>query len=295
MAHLLVNRLTKITMLTLRSLRFFNGDLTVSIQSTIKLILLISLWILFTSCKTVVTKPSATQEIPRISSMSAIMDAMDQADWVIFDIDHTLLEATTEYCHSNWFYDQYEDAIARGIPEQVALNALLPSWEQSQKNCTVKPVEAITPALVKKIQAGGKYVMALTTRSKTIASDTIAQLASLGIDFSTSAPITDTRALSHGAYIKNGIVFTTEFTTKGDVLKEYVTLASSKPKTIVFVDDSMRNLISVKTVLGETMMVHAFHYPLVVRSLPRWNKERATRIWEQHHGKIVYDVAPKIK
>lgn len=249
--------------------------------------------ITLSNCKTVTTKSARINPpITAISSMTEIDGFLKDADLVIFDIDHTILESTTAYCHSNWFYDHYEQAIKQGVNETTALNALLPPWEQSQKGCVVKAVETITPTLVQNIQASGKKVMALTTRSLHVADDTIAQLHSLGIDFSDSAPHKGpTPLLNNQVFVKNGIVFTSEYLAKGDVLKEYLKHAHLAPKNIVFVDDSMRNLVSVTSVLGQDdITVHAFHYPLVKRTFPEWDKAVADAEWEKRHGKIVFEV-----
>lgn len=228
---------------------------------------------------------------PTLDSMQEIRPYLAQADLVIFDIDHTILEAKTVYCHSNWFYDRYEEAKAQGISEEKALHALVSPWEQAQKDCLVRAVEPITPSLIQKIQQSGKKVMALTSRSSNIAEETILQLTSLGVDFSASAPIAyDTNLfMGHGVLQKNGVVFTSDYLSKGDVLQKYLAIAQFNPTNIVFIDDSMNNLMSVSKVLSAQATVHALLYPLVKRTLPHWDRALAQGEWEKHHGKIIYE------
>lgn len=229
--------------------------------------------------------------IETISSMNDIAKYVSAADLIVFDIDNTLFESTSYYCHSNWFYDQLDDAISQGISEERALAVLLPPWEKSQKHCEVRPVESMTPRLVRKIQVLGKKVMALTSRSKNVAAETISELTSIGIDFSESAPlrIDSMFRMENGPISKNGVVFATDYQTKGDVLREYLKQAKFSPKRILFIDDSFKNLVSVAQVLGgDDISIHGFHYTLVKRSLPDWDKDLAASEWEQRHGKIVF-------
>lgn len=244
--------------------------------------------VFMSGCTSIFTNKSLSNkpQMHTLKSIAEIKNYISNADLVIFDIDNTLLEAKTYYCHANWFYDRYDEAIAQGMSEDRALSLLLPPWEKAQKNCEVKAVEPFIPELIKEIQRSGKKVMALTSRSQNIERETIAELSSLNIDFSKSAPVpadfswpmNDTVVAS-----KRGIVFTTDFQSKGDVLKEYLRRANFSPKEIVFVDDSPRNLLSVLTVQGaEEIVVHALLYPLVKRSPPHWDKELAKREWDKH-------------
>lgn len=229
--------------------------------------------------------------IKTLQSMAEITNYIKSADLIIFDIDHTILEATTPYCHSNWFYDLYEEALANGVREESAVDALLPPWEEAQKTCEVKAVEDFIPSLIKDIQSSNKKVMALTSRSKDIAAITIGQLKSLGIDFSTSAPAQADFSLKMAREVvsNSGVVFATDYLSKGDVLKEYLKHTKFNPRRILFVDDSKRNLVSVSDVLAkDAITVVSFHYPVVKRELPHWDKKQARLEWEKRHGKIVY-------
>jgi FMN phosphatase YigB (HAD superfamily) len=260
-----------------------------------RLFLIVMVTLFAASCSVNWSKRNGTirkeNEIKILATMADIKAHLPEVDLVIFDIDHTILEAKTAFCHSNWFYDQYEEAKALGINEEKVLAALLPPWEKAQLHCEVKAVEPFTPALIREIQESKIKVMALTSRSQRVAEETIAQLQSLGIDFSNSAPVKGDFSVDSAKQVlsKSGIVFTTDYLTKGDVLKHYLERAPIKPRRILFVDDSWNNLISVSQVLSaESISVQAFHYPLVKRSLPYWDREYAKLEWEKRFGKLDY-------
>jgi hypothetical protein len=226
-----------------------------------------------------------------LQSMNEIMPHISSSDLIIFDIDHTILQATSLYCHSNWFYDHYEEALAQGHDEKDIIEVLAPIWEMSQKSCPVESVEPFTPALIKKIQTSGKKTIALTSRSENIVQETIDQLSSLGIDFSKSAPNQENfvMKMSTNVLVSNGIIFTSDYNTKGDVLKEYLKQTGFRPKSILFVDDGIRNLSSVFEVASANgIKVDCFHYPLVKRNPLHWDKKNADLAWEQRHGKIIF-------
>jgi FMN phosphatase YigB (HAD superfamily) len=228
-------------------------------------------------------------KIHKINTMAEIKPHVADADLIIFDIDHTIVEAKTPYCHSNWFYDLYEEGIAKGLSEKEVLNAIVEPWESSQRDCQVKAVEPFIPALIHDAQKSQKRVMALTARSPKIADATISQLDSLGIDFSFSAPGKTDMAwfLGQNVSSKNGVVFVSDYLPKGMVLKDYLEKTAFKPRRVLFVDDSFPNLVSVKETLEKDgIAVDTFFYPFVKRSAPHWDKELAKREFEARHGKV---------
>lgn len=229
--------------------------------------------------------------IKTISSVAELNGLWEAADLIIFDIDHTILEAEQVSCHSNWFYDQYEEALKNGVSEQSALDALLPAWEQSQKGCPVKPVEPITIDLIRAMQKANKNVLALTSRGKNVYGETIEQLSSLGIDFSASAPMSEYsgQALGKGVGAFHGVIFTSDYVSKGKVLESYLEQAGFRPKKIIFIDDGMRNLTSViEDMARHGIETQAFYYPVVKRTMPFWDRAQAKLVWEQKYGPIIF-------
>lgn len=229
--------------------------------------------------------------VKTLSSMSELNGLWEGADLIIFDIDHTILEAQQVSCHSNWFYDQYEEAVKNGISEQSALDALLPAWELSQKDCLVKPVEPVTIEIIQAMQAANKKVLALTSRGKNVYHETVEQLSSLGIDFSASAPLGEYsgQALGAGVGAFHGVIFTSDYVSKGKVLQSYLAQAGFRPKKILFIDDGLRNLTSVvEDMAKQGIETQAFYYPRVKRTLPFWDRVQAKLVWEQKYGPIIF-------
>lgn len=234
---------------------------------------------------------SSHQIIHTIYSMKEIEPFLPTADLVIFDIDNTLLEAKNHhYCHVNLYYDLLEEGIKKGHTEDDIVNVISPLWEALQKNCLVAPTEDFLPDLVRSLQKN-KKVMALTSRSKDIADETIAQLKSIGLDFTESArQLGDLKSFNNdGLFYKNGIIFTSEKIAKGPSLKKYLSLGTSFPDHLLFVDDRYNNIVSVTKTLEENQLkIDAFFYPRVSRELPLWNKALARKQFENKHGKIKF-------
>lgn len=228
--------------------------------------------------------------IHEISSIADIDPFLKTSDLVVFDIDNTLLEAKNSYCHVNVFYDLLDEGVARGVSELEIMEKISSPWEKLQKNCAVKPVEALIPHFIWELQKT-KKVMALTSRSGDIADETIAQLKAIGVDFSLSAPKkNDIEHFGKDLLYKDGVIFTSEKVSKGPSLKAYLARCGFSPKHVLFVDDRFNNLVSVDEVLKrDGVKIDAFFYPRVQRTLPYWDKVSARNAFEDRQGKIIFN------
>lgn len=219
-----------------------------------------------------------TSVIYTIHSMQEVEKFVDKDTLVLFDLDHTVFEGKNySYGHANWFYDQVDKGKAQGIDEKTTIFKIFPHWLHSQKSAAVKPVEPLTPALIKKLQTEGIVTLGLTSRQVPLVDITLNQLASIGIDFNSSFLPSDTISLKFSAptLMKGGTIFCSEYNDKGTVLRAYLNKIKIVPQKIVFVDDSMRNIKSVIDAYPQITVI-GLHYPLVAEyKKNHWDAERA--------------------
>jgi len=221
--------------------------------------------------------------IHTIKTMTEVKKYIDKQTLIIFDLDHTIFEGKNYgYGHANWFYDQIEKAKTKGINEKVTIFHLFPHWLVSQKDpqVTVKPVEALTPRLIKKIQAKGNLVLGLTARQVPLADITLQQLKTIQVDFTPSQLSDD---IIHGfdaaTLMKDGVIFCSEYNDKGEVLRAYLDKRGMIPKKIVIIDDSARHLHAVTKAYPDITVI-GLHYPLVAEFKKKnWNVESAQQAY----------------
>lgn len=230
-----------------------------------------------------------------IKSMAEVETFVDDTSLVLFDLDHTVFEGARIYGHANWFYGLINAGKAQGIAESETIRRIFPAWLTSQERTSVKPVEALTPALIARLQARGLNVMGLTARQTPLIPATVRQLSEIGIDFTNSslmpAIFADGEFSAPVAY-RNGILFTSEFVKKSAVLKAYFDRIGYVPQRIIFVDDSRRHvedLVQAFDAFG--VQVIGLHYPLVQERNTPWNQELAEKIFEQC-GNAAVDPVP---
>ncbi len=185
---------------------------------------------------------------------------------VIFDLDNTLFEANNSVvAHANWFHD-----MLRRYPNEEK-KILDKAWKAIAK-ADYKPVEEITPKLIKKWQEQGIAVMALTSRNMVLREPTLRQVKQVGVDFSVTSP----KRVKPSKFFQEGILFADVNYPKGLALKKYLEEANFKPARIILVDDLKKNLTSVCVETGAI----GLYYPLVdnKRHL-EWDEVEAERHW----------------
>ena len=218
-------------------------------------------------------------EIYTISSMQELEKYVDKQTIVLLDLDHTIFEGNYYgYGHANWFYDQIEKGKAQGIEEKITIARIFPHWLHSQKSTKVKPVELLTPELIKKLQNEGTLVVGLTSRQVPLVDITLNQLKEINIEFDDPRLPKETISMLFKAptMMKGGTIFCSEYNDKGEVLHAYLDRLNIFPNKILFVDDSYRNLQSVIKAYSSQAMVVGLYYPLVAEyKKQHWNAERA--------------------
>lgn len=231
----------------------------------------------------------AQQPIPSvihtIHSMQEIEKYIDSETLVLFDLDHTLIEGKQYgYGHANWFYDQIDEAKAQGLDENTTITKIFPHWLHSQQTTKVKPVEAITPALIKKLQAQGIIVLGLTSRQVPLAAITVNQLNDIDVHFSLPAFAQEKLSVEYQyaapTLMSHGVIFCSDYNDKGQVLHAYLDKLNMTPAKIVVIDDSLKHLHSVTKAYSKEATVIGLHYPTVA--------EYKKQHWDPHFARQAY-------
>ncbi len=131
---------------------------------------------------------AAEPVIKEITSMRQMLPALEPESVVIFDLDNTTMEAVQTLGTDQFFTFLVHKGLADGLNEQGAKDRALEQSGVVQPISRVRAVEDTTPAFIDDLQVAGHSVFALTARPFAWALGTTAQVASLGIDFSLTAP-----------------------------------------------------------------------------------------------------------
>jgi hypothetical protein len=204
----------------------------------------------------------AHAEVREIASVAEIVPALAPGTLLVFDIDNTLLEPVGNIGSDQWYY-YLSVAIARdgpGLsPEQVQARAD-DVWTRTLDRVKVRPVEALTPTLVREQQQRGLQVMGLTARAESDAPATFRQLHAIGVDLQASAVRKDELRAQDGFY-SHGVLFVGEGVDKGKLLVDFLARIDLKPARVVFVDDKPHHARNVDAALGAAgIPVVAFRY-----------------------------------
>jgi hypothetical protein len=219
-------------------------------------------------------------EIREIKSIREVVPSLAEGTLIVFDIDNTLMAPTGYLGSDEWFYLLYKVYRINGADESGIARTAMDVWNKTQWRIDVKAVEKETPLLIKKEQAKGNKVMALTARTFDIADRTIAQLGTIGIDFSSASvsgkesifPKTDFKS-DDDVLVKKGIIFVGESNVKGKVLAYYLQKMNYHPKKVVYIDDREKHVKSVSETL-ETIGIPclSFRYGAADEKVKRFNE-----------------------
>ncbi|HLW72804.1 MAG TPA: DUF2608 domain-containing protein [Candidatus Babeliales bacterium] len=177
---------------------------------------------------------------------------------VIFDIDNTLTHPTQELSSDEWFSYLVDKKVAEGFDYLTSVDYTLPKAFYAQFNIPLEPTEPHIPELIAYLIDENVAVMALTSRSIFIAERTVEQLDNININFFIPDINPDDLVLpmKDPSFYKQGILFGGN-NDKGKTLNCFFKTMNYYPKKIIFVDDKMKNLLSVEKAMS------ARHIPFV--------------------------------
>jgi hypothetical protein len=176
-----------------------------------------------------------------------IMKYVTPETLVALDIDDTLLLPVQTLGNDAWFQYRVKQLQAEFASPAEAFERALADWEAVRHQTKVKLVEEDTAAIVEQLQGRGLIVMGLTTQGLSLATRTIQQLLSLGIDLAKVAPSRSDHYFDNGLGVlyRKGILFTSG-TPKGEALFKILELCHLQPKHILFINDKLSHLKEVE-------------------------------------------------
>ncbi|MFH1832449.1 MAG: DUF2608 domain-containing protein [bacterium] len=199
-----------------------------------------------------------------IRVFEAYIPFLTKKDLVLFDLDNAFFEPEREDgVGSDQWFNGGLDYVRKNIPGKDPLKIMLSIAFECRTNLRMRPVEhSVTLEVLKKIQATGCRVMALTSRS--IVKQTFAQLKDIkGADFAKNAP-------SHEPFekklekdwiaYKDGILFC----GSNDKATALYTLWDEKNfdfEFVMFLDDGLKHLQNVQQATNKrNIPFRGFHY-----------------------------------
>lgn len=187
-------------------------------------------------------------EIREIKSMREMVPHIEAGAVIIFDLDNTTLRPTQTLGSDQFFRYLRDQAISKGASQADAIALTLEAVTPVQPRSPVVAAEEGTPALIGRLQELGFRVFALTARPEAWALATLRQLASIGVDFSATAP--------NDVDLYGGVHFQRPGRNKGQDLLEILARLEDRPTKVIFVDDRLSNVESVEAALNTTSIPH---------------------------------------
>jgi Protein of unknown function (DUF2608) len=226
---------------------------------------------------------------------------LDAGDWLILDIDGTIVTEAQMAGRDVWYYQKvqqvmkdekisFDDAVAKYKPIERSIKTM------SRMQLTEKCI----PAMIKDLQKRGVYVFAVTGRTPKLADATIAQLSQYDIHLDSLMPPSllqhiDWSDFSKNIEYKSGVFFA-DGANKGDVITRLFQTVAVKPKTVSFFDDWDQPLNQVSLAL-EVLKVNAHIYkyapfgdPLTLEQMQIGDLEM-NEFTEHHQPSVIMDDA----
>ncbi len=229
-------------------------------------------------------------EIVEIQKIEEFSKHAEEGILLVFDIDNTILEPTQTLGSDQWFCNQIDQYVDKGYPAQEALEIALAEWMAVQNVTNVQLVEPTVAKLIAKYQKKGWPLIGLTTRGLGMATRTVEQLQSLGVDLSKSSPIQEELLIQNkgSALFRGGILFTAG-TNKGSAFFKLLDKAGYQAKKVLFVNDKTSHLSAVeKACKRRKVPFLGLRYGFLDHKVNHMRKDLAEVQWKQF-GKLISD------
>lgn len=178
-------------------------------------------------------------EIIESNSMNSILKYVHKDCLVVFDLDNTLIESTTQLGSAQWgdHLGFVYSKTAKSIEEIDTLIA--DSWCKVQPLITVRCVDSDAPNVVAELHKQEIVLIGLTSRRPQEIHHTQKQLDHVQIAMS---KILDDNALEDTHHLKTiifhqGIIYCTPLNKKSDGLRLFLEKLHHSPQRIIFIDD----------------------------------------------------------
>lgn len=213
-------------------------------------------------------------------SMSDILKVMGFDSWLILDLDNTVMESRIELGSDQWFTKLIEHA-PQVIPNKdEAIASVISVYHAVQKHVRTQEVEPNISYIIKALQDIGIPVLALTSRSESIAESTFRQLHDIGIDFSKNHHLNDDRVelgadMTDQCLYHKGIIFCGG-NEKGKCLTVFLEQCDKRPPHVVMVDDKEKHLTHVKHAIESFgIRFNGFRYGLLDEKIKQFEIKSA--------------------
>jgi hypothetical protein len=189
-----------------------------------------------------------------------------------------MFEAAQALGHANWFYDELQQRIQKGMTREEGIRDAYPGWIKTQKVCRVKTLEDNFVPVLKLLQNKNIVIMGLTHRQPFVADSTVRQVTSLGFDFSKTAPNQENMTIPSNTPIQylEGILFVGDYNKKIDIFEPFLAAVNQKkPRKIVFLDDKRKNVEELEALTKLGYDYTGVHYTAIEHAKPVYNRDIA--------------------
>ncbi len=216
-------------------------------------------------------------KIVETSHIEDVLPLIDEDTWFLVDLDNCLFEAAQALGHANWFYDELQQRMQKGMSREDAIREAYPDWIKIQKACRIKPLDNNFVPILLMLQNKGIVIMGLTHRQPSVADSTFRQVTSLGFDFLTTAPSKECFVVPSKTptLYSQGILFVGDYNKKNDVFEPFLSIINQKPKKIVFIDDKRKNVEELEKLTSNGIDYIGVHYTAIEHAKPVYAREIA--------------------
>jgi len=210
---------------------------------------------------------------------------------VVFDFDNTLMAMNNDLGSDQWYVWQ-SDVIKNGDKKQAMASDRNELFELHYKLFALGDMHAVeneTANVVKKIQELKIRTLILTSRGSEFRTDTEMELKRGGMDFSLTAPgpqggyafqflpegVENARPVSY----QNGI-FMGSGQNKGLLLQALIKKTGGTFKSVVVVDDTLKNIENIESVYKDDNSVTLFYYTHEDARVKKFEKDKS-RAWAE--------------
>jgi hypothetical protein len=216
-------------------------------------------------------------KIIQTNQIEDVIPLIDQDTWFLVDLDNCMFEGAQAVGHAFCFYDDLQQRMEKGMSRDEAISDAYPGWVRAQSVCTVKPLqESFVPTLLA-LQAKGITIMGFTHRQSAVAGPTVRQVASLGFDFTITAPSKSSFTIPAAipALYSQGILFVGDYNKKIDIFTPFLSLIKRSPTKVVFIDDKRKNVEELEALTKNGIEYIGVHYTAIEDAKPVYDRKIA--------------------
>lgn len=188
---------------------------------------------------------STSAQITDIKNINEIsINNVSTTDLFVFDLDNTVIQPKQTLASDQWFRGYWSKLKSQGYSDEEVKDRLIPIYNATKNVTDEEVVEKEVVAIIDNLKQNGATVIGLTARNFELVTPTTRHLDSASVKFSDTHRFA-AHVNQEFVYAKNGVIFANG-QDKGDCLDAYLKEHNISPQRIVFVDDSLKNVKSVK-------------------------------------------------